>query len=286
MTRHVIRVCAGTAWTAVHWSLTVRALPTQVSGLAFAKQWVTPGTADAASFSVSRDTTLTGYIRNAAGQVIDHIGTWSLTERSSSMTWDARTDSGANPPDGTYFLHLDTSDGTAAETSIHIDSTSPVVQMTSPGTIKASQVVSFLVGDARVGTHSVSASIDGQHRNVSVAAGRFSISPNGLWAVGRHSWSVTATDRLGNARTFAGRFSIPAPPTRQCGDIRHLARHIRAQGLSCSSARKVTRGSMDPSPNGAWAHLWQQGWRESNSGWWITLTLRREDEKVRYYLVH
>jgi hypothetical protein len=198
----------------VHWSLTIRALPVQIGSLAFASQWVTPGTADKASFSVSGDTTLTGYVRNATGQVIDHIGTWNVAQASSSVTWDARADDGSKPPDGLYFLHLDTSDATSAEAPIHIDSTPPVVTMVSPGMIRASQAPSFIVTDAGVGTHSLDVSVDGNHRNVSVSAGRFSVSPNASWTSRRHSWSVTATDRLGNTGTYTGSFGILAPPVR------------------------------------------------------------------------
>ena len=50
------------------------------SGCSMMTKWVAPGTVLTGSFSVSGDTTITAYVRTAAGQVVRHLGSFAVQE--------------------------------------------------------------------------------------------------------------------------------------------------------------------------------------------------------------
>jgi hypothetical protein len=213
----------GSTGPTAHYSLTVRELPVQISGQSFGSaRYAAPGTILTGSFSVSGDTTITAYVTNAVGQVIRNLGSFGVPEGASSITWDTRGTSGASLPDGTYYLVLESTDPngnvTSAKTSIVIDGTPPTARMTSPGTIRPSQSISFSVTDADSGVGSISLLVDGQDiedfggysGNSVPANGSFSYA--GPWSLGRHSWQIEDSDNVGNQSDVRGSFSVANPP--------------------------------------------------------------------------
>jgi hypothetical protein len=208
------------------WSMTVRELPVQISNLAFPAQFIQPGSPLIASFSVSGDTTLSAYARNATGQPVDELGSWAAKEGGSSITWDGRDSSGNIVPDGTYYLHLDSTDPngntTSAETPVTIDGTRPAIMMTSAQTVRPWQAVSFSVIDSGSGLASFQVIIDGQNAGEYdsftglPANGQISFSNYyGEWNLGTHNWEIIATDAVGNKADVRGSFiaANPPPPT-------------------------------------------------------------------------
>lgn len=224
----------GLAGPAASWSLTVRELPVQLSGLAFASPYVQPGTADTASFSVSGTTQVAGQIDNSAGQDVDDLGSFTASYSpggpnpgQSGITWDGRGNGGATLPDGTYTLVLTSTDpnGNVAmtQTPVLLDGTPPSVTMTSPATISPSQSVSFAVTDAGSGVASISVAIDGQDvadygtdGDALPGNGSITISPDQTytqapWSLGEHSWAIVATDNAGNTGNITGTFNAQNP---------------------------------------------------------------------------
>lgn len=211
---------SGMSGPTAHYSLTVRELPVQISGLSGgAARYAAPGTILTGQFSVSGDTTITAYATNAAGQIVRHLGSFPVQMGNSSITWDTRGDGGASLPDGTYYLDLDSTDPnanvTSAQTSIVVDGTPPSVSLTSPGTIRPSQSISFSATDAESGVASLSLLVDGQ--DVADLSGN-SLPPNGSfsyagpWSVGRHTWEIQASDNVGNQADVKGSFVAANPP--------------------------------------------------------------------------
>lgn len=224
-----------------HYSLTVRELPVEISGLSFgSSSYAAPGTILTGSFSVSGDTTISADVTNAAGQVVRHLGSFTVPEGNSSITWDTRGDGGATLPDGTYYLNLDSTDPngnpTSAQTSIVLDGTPPSVSMTSPGTIRPSQSISFSVTDAESGVASVSLFVDGQDvedlggysGNPLPQNGSFSYP--GPWSLGRHTWEIEAPDNVGNEAHITGSFTAANPP--QATSMPHATRMPIRTGLT------------------------------------------------------
>ena len=204
-----------------HWLMTVREVPVQISALAFPSGYTAPGTPITAPFSVSGDTSINAYIHNAAGQVVSHLGAWNAAEGQSSVTWDGLGDGGARFEDGTYWLHLDSTDPngnvTSAETSVFVDGTPPSVVMTSPATVTPTQAVSFRVSDTGSGTAGASAYIDGDLVASELSGnGTFTLVPQwGSWSLGSHSWEIQASDNVGNSSDVKGSFTAanPSPPS-------------------------------------------------------------------------
>ena len=227
------------------YSITIRELPVEISGLTFGSgygsppTYAAPGTILTGSFSVSGDTTISAYVRNSAGQIVRHLGSFAVSQGSSSITWDTRGDGGASLPDGTYYLHLDSTDPngnvTSAETAITLDGTPPSAVMISPNQISPSQAISFDVSDAGSGVAEISLIVDGQEvvgygnslvtgyaTSLPPANGQFSYSPQSSysepWTVGSHTWEIQATDNVGNSTDVSGTFVVanpspPAPPS-------------------------------------------------------------------------
>jgi hypothetical protein len=193
-------------------------LPVAISQLTFGQTtYANTGTILTGTFSVSGDTTVTAYIRNAAGQTVRHLGTYSVPEGDSSITWDARGDGGVTLPDGTYYLQLNSSDPngnvTSAQTPVLIDNTPPTGRMVSPGAVGRSQAVTFSDTDKESGVASLSLFIDGRdvddfgYYSGTVPA-TFSYMPYGDWTLGRHTWEIRTTDNAGNSSTFSGKFTV------------------------------------------------------------------------------
>ncbi len=208
------------------YTITFTPLPVQISGLSFdnSPEYTSTGSVLTASFSLSGDSTISAYVRNAAGQVVRTLGSFAASEGNSSLTWDSRGNGGAALPDGVYYLHLDSTDSngnvTSAETAISMDNTPPSAAMTSPSRITSSQAVSFVVSDAESGVASVTVSIDGVEVDSFDSYDR--LPPNGQfsdpgpWDVGPHSWAIQATDNAGNESTVTGGFTAanPTPPSK------------------------------------------------------------------------
>src|ERR1035437_9908070 len=121
------------------WTLTVRELPVAINGLSFGQAFMAPGTGLPASFSVTGATTITATVTNSAGQIVRSLGTFPVSEGSSSIPWDGRGSGGASLPDGLYTLSLASADPsgdtTTAQTTLTLDGTPPTAVMTSPQTI-------------------------------------------------------------------------------------------------------------------------------------------------------
>jgi hypothetical protein len=225
----------GLAGPAASWALTVRELPVQLSGLAFASPYIQPATADTASFLISGTTRVAGQIDNGAGQAVDDLGSFTASYTpggpnpgQSGITWDGRGNGGATLPDGTYTLVLTSTDpnGNTAmtQTPVLLDGTPPAVAMTSPATISPSQSVSFAVADAGSGVATISVAIDGQdvadygtYDDSLPANGTLTISPDQTyaqspWSLGAHYWAIVATDHAGNQANVSGSFFVGISP--------------------------------------------------------------------------
>jgi hypothetical protein len=205
------------------WTLTVRELPVAINGLSFGQAFMAPGTGLPASFSVTGATTITATVTNSAGQIVRSLGTFPVSEGSSSIPWDGRGSGGASLPDGLYTLSLASADPsgdtTTAQTTLTLDGTPPTAVMTSPQTIRPQQSVSFLVADAESGVASISLLIDGQdvddlggYSGTPLVTNDAFSSP-GPWSLGNHTWQIQTTDNVGNQATVKGKFvASNAPP--------------------------------------------------------------------------
>ena len=116
------------------YSITLHELPVVISGLTFGYASVQAPGLIVAEYSISGDTTITAFIRNASGQIVRHLGSFDATYYSGAGTtegtgpsifWDLLGDGGVALPTGTYYLHLDSTDPngnvTSAETSIVLE---------------------------------------------------------------------------------------------------------------------------------------------------------------------
>lgn len=235
-----------TSGPAAHYTLSVSEVPVQISKLTFGStNYAAVGSILTGSFSVSGDTSINAYVRNAAGQVVRHLGSFAVQKGDSSVTWDARGDAGAALPDGAYYLHLDSSDPngnvTSAETPITLDGTPPSAAMISPATISPSQAVTFSLSDGASGVQNASLLIDGQEvadygeYGGDHVPSTFSYRDDGYdWTLGKHTWQIKSRDNAGNKGQPGGTFSVatppPPPPPPRCVVP-------RVQGLTVAGAK-------------------------------------------------
>lgn len=218
----------GLSGPTAHYTMSVSEVPVALSSLTFGStRYAGAGTILTGSFTASGDTTVNAYVHNSAGQVVRHLGSFSVQQGDSSLTWDVRGDGGATLPDGVYYLHLDSTDPnrhvTSAETSIILDDTPPTAGMISPSTISPTQALSFAVGDAESGVQNMSLSVDGADvedfggytgnpvpSTFSYGGGNSDYGES--WTLGRHTWEIQATDNAGNQADQAGTFTVANPP--------------------------------------------------------------------------
>lgn len=132
------------------WSMTIHALPVVLSGLDWTKPMIEPGQISQLEYDASGETNLTAVIKNGSGQIVKTLAQdLHIQSGKSSLTWDGRSSSGSDLPDGQYTAFLTTEDPSGSTGSKSV----PIIVNRAPETTftrKPGKTVRTKRGRARV----------------------------------------------------------------------------------------------------------------------------------------
>jgi hypothetical protein len=245
------------------WTVTVRALPVVISGLAVSEPIIRPGQAVTISYETSGDVELDANVIDQRGVVVRKLAEGlSVPNGKRSLTWDGLRPNGTPLPDGRYRIQLLTKDfhGNRGrhETSVEVDGGAPVITPAGSSVRPNSAFVVHL-RDMMSGIRRASLSIDGGLPVDTI--NRWGVEPVGMrarlsyrpptgWDKRSYRWQVEAEDNVGNKKTVSGRFWIRkgaggtgGRSARVCGRLPGggAYNYVRAVGTSCGTARRIGR---------------------------------------------
>jgi FlgD Ig-like domain len=206
------------------YSIAIRPVPVAITHLAFGSAYSRSGSMLMPSFTVDGDTDISARVVDAQGQTVRSLATALRVDTGShNLTWDGRGEAGAALADGTYKLLVTSRDlngqTSAAEASITLDDSPPVVTLASAATIAPAQAAAIDVSDAGSGVAMGSVNVWGSPDSRAFAAGGVVTidAPLSGWKPGTQTLQVDATDRAGNGAITNLTFTVSAsaPPAGQ-----------------------------------------------------------------------
>lgn len=195
------------------WSVTFRALPSQLTGLRFQPSVARQGTIVTAGYHLSGDARFTATVIDGGGGTVRSLANdLAVSAGDHSLTWDGLTESGAPVRDGSYTLRISGHDANGnalnASTRILLDGTPPSVAVLSRGRIPVRNALVVEVTDRTSGLYAASLTVGhGVVARLSAGSTRLSYRPRRGWHRGSvYRFVVIAVDRAQNRRRYTGSF--------------------------------------------------------------------------------
>jgi len=188
------------------WSISIRALPTNLSGVAFSAPFVgrNPPAHTDLEFTTSGDSDVTvDVVESATGRVVRRLANAARVSGYGRYSWDATDPFGRPVDDGHYQALVSGMDpaghASAGDASLVVDRTDPIVGVLSARRLLHTEPLQVGVGDATSGLASASATTTGGARaGAGMLGSLLTLRPPGGWAPGRHAVAIHARDHAGN----------------------------------------------------------------------------------------
>jgi hypothetical protein len=186
-----------------------------LSGLTWSQAYAWPGQNLVATYSASRDSTVSFSILNSSGQRVRDLGDdVPVGAGSHAVDWEGYADDTTPVPDGIYRLVLDARDGDGAPSSlsapITIDAHAPTARLVSRRLTTSSRLV-ITLRDNLSGLSYASARISGRLvAHVGPGAQELRYRLPHRWKPGVYAVTIYVRDVTGNAAYLTRKFRVVA----------------------------------------------------------------------------
>jgi hypothetical protein len=194
-----------------------------------------------ATVTVPVKTTLTVEVRDASGALVRTLSSGSKTAGTYSYTWNGKDAKNKIVADGEYTIVASTSAGGYLTATVTVDSTKPVVTITSPtagAKVESKSLTITAEADASSAKVTLSGAATGTKNMVKGEDGSFSAEYS-LTKDGTITATVEATDEAGNKQTTKVTFTADVAPTLTASGTASITSKTKTVKLSGSTSQKL-----------------------------------------------